>query len=67
MPSIDFAKLQGVVRDTTSSARNVKDSNRCYPEYNSLVSNYMTKHNTFKEKESALHIVSMQNWIQKKK
>jgi hypothetical protein len=66
VPSIDFAKLQGVVRDTTSSARNVKDSNRCYPEYNSLVSNYMTKHNTFKEKESALHIVSMQNWIQKK-
>lgn len=26
----------------------------------------MVKHNTFKEKESALHIISMQNWIQKK-
>lgn len=66
MASIDFAKLQSVVKDRASITRNVKDSKRCYPEYNSLVSNYMVKHNTFKEKESALHIISMQNWIQKK-
>lgn len=26
----------------------------------------MVKHNSFKEKESALHIISMQNWIQRK-
>lgn len=66
MASIDFGKLQSVVRDPKSITRNVKNSNRCYPEYNSLVSNYMVKHNSFKEKESALHIISMQNWIQRK-
>lgn len=66
MASIDFAKLQNVVRDPSSITRNVKSSNRCYPEYNSLISNYMVKHNSFKEKESALHILSMQNWIQRK-
>ncbi|MFB7304562.1 hypothetical protein [Heyndrickxia sporothermodurans] len=66
MASIDFGKLQSVIKDKNSITRDVKNSNRCYPEYNSLVSNYMVKHNSFKEKESALHIISMQNWIQRK-
>ena len=66
MERIDFNKLRTVVRDRTSATRNVKASNQCYPEYTSLISNYMVKHNSFKEKESALHIMSMQNWIEKK-
>jgi hypothetical protein len=64
--SISFANLQTVVRDPASATRNVRNSNRCYPEYNILVSNYMVKHNSFLEKESALHIISMENWIKRK-
>lgn len=66
MERIDFIKLKTVVSDPSSSARNVNNSVRCYPEYNALISNYIIKHNSFKEKESALHIMSMQNWITKK-
>lgn len=65
MARIDFNKLRTVVSDP-QSGRNVRNSNKCYPEYTSLVSNYVVKHNDFTEKESALHIMSMQNWIDKK-
>lgn len=66
MERIDFNKLRTVTQKVSSATTNVKNSKDCYPEYNSLVSNYIIKHNSFKEKESALHIISMQNWIMKK-
>lgn len=66
MERIDFIKLRGVINDRASATRYVKNSTHCYPEYNLLLSNYIVKHNQFREKESALHIMSMQNWLLKK-
>jgi mRNA-degrading endonuclease toxin of MazEF toxin-antitoxin module len=66
MQRIDFKKLRSVANRPGSDRVDVRNSKDCYPEYNALLSNYIVKHNSFKEKESALHIMSMQNWIDRK-
>lgn len=66
MARIDFTKLRSVVGRSDSGTTNVTSSRDCYPEYTSLISNYVVKHNSFFEKESAMHIMSMQNWLNKK-